>query len=93
MEPYRLRVPGRIEELVRGLHPELKRKVRAGLDVIRTDPAAGKGLRDKLAGLRSLRVGRVRIIYRVAPRRLIDLVAIGPRRTIYQETLQLLRRE
>jgi mRNA interferase RelE/StbE len=92
MEPYRLRVPGRIEELVRGLHPALKRKVRAGLDLIRTDPEVGKELRDELAGLRSLRVGRFRIVYRVAARRLIDLVAIGPRRTIYQETLRLLRR-
>ena len=82
-----------MEALVRGLHPDLKRKIRAGLDVIRTDPAAGKELRDELAGLRSLRVGRVRIVYRVAGRRLIDLVAIGPRRTIYQETLRLLRRE
>ena len=79
--------------LIRGLHPELKRKVRAGLDVIRADPAAGKELRDELAGLRSLRVGRVRIVYRVASRRLINLVAVGPRRTIYQETLRLLRRE
>ena len=92
MEPCRLRVPGRIAELVRTLHPELKRKVRAGLDLLRTDPAVGKELRDELAGLRSLRVGRLRIVYRVAGRRLIDLVAIGPRRTIYQETLRLLRR-
>ena len=92
MEPYRLRVPDRIAELVRGLHSELKRKVRAGLDLIRRDPAAGKELRDELAGLRSLRVGRFRIVYRVAARRLIDLVAIGPRRTIYQETLRRLRR-
>ena len=92
MEPYRLRVPRRIEELVRSLHPEIKRKVRAGLDLIRTDPAVGKELRDELAGLRSLRVGRFRIVYRVAGRRLIDLVAIGPRRTIYQETLRLLQR-
>jgi mRNA interferase RelE/StbE len=92
MEHYRLRVPGPVAELVRGLHPELKSKVRAGLDVIRTDPSVGKELRDELAGLRSLRVGRFRIIYRIAPRRLIDLVAIGPRRTIYQETLRLLRR-
>jgi mRNA interferase RelE/StbE len=91
MERYRLRVPGRIEELVRGLHPELKRKVRAALDLIRTDPEVGKELRDELAGLRSL-VGRFRIVYRVAARRLIDLVAIGPRRTTYQETLRLLRR-
>lgn len=93
VEPYRLRVPGPIEALVRGLHPDLKRKIRAGLDVIRTEPAAGKELRDELAGLRSLRVGRLRIVYRVAGRRPIDLVAIGPRRTIYQETLRLLRRE
>ncbi len=92
MQPYRLRVPRRLEELVRGLHPGLKRKVRAALDLIRTDPAAGKALRDELAGLRSLRVGRFRIVYRVPPGRVIELGAIGPRRTIYQETLRLLRR-
>ena len=73
--------------------PELKRKVRVGLDLIRTDPEVGKELRDELAGLaEGLRVGRFRIVYRVAARRLINLVAIGPRRTIYQETLRLLRR-
>lgn len=92
MEPYRLRAPERLEQLVRGFHPELKRKVRAGLDRIRADPAAGKELRDELAGLRSLRVGRFRIVYRVAPRRLIELVVVGPRRTIYEETLRLVRR-
>jgi mRNA interferase RelE/StbE len=92
MEPYRLRVTAPIEALVRNIHPELKRKVRAGLDLIRTDPAVGKELRDELAGLRSLRVGQLRIVYRIAARRRIDLVAIGPRRTIYQETLRLLRR-
>jgi mRNA interferase RelE/StbE len=86
-------VPGWLGELVRGLHPELKRKVRAGLDRIRSDPAAGKELRAELAGLRSLRVGRFRIVYRVAPGRLIELVAIGPRRIIYEETVRLLRRE
>jgi mRNA-degrading endonuclease RelE of RelBE toxin-antitoxin system len=92
VEPYRLRAPERLEQLVRGFHPELKRKVRAGLDRIRADPAASKELRDELAGLRSLRVGRFRIVYRVAPRRLIELVAVGPRRTIYEETLRLVRR-
>ena len=93
MEPYRLRVSGNLAELVRGLHPELKRKVRAGLDLIRTDPASGKALHDERAGLRSLRADRFRIIYRVAARRMIELVAIGPRRTIYAETLRLLRRK
>ena len=91
--PYRLRVPERLEELIRGLHPGLKRKVRAALDIIREDPSGGKELRDDLAGLRSFGVGRFRVIYRVAPRRLIELVALGPRRTIYEETFRLLRRD
>lgn len=91
--PCRLRVPGNLEELIRSLHPEIKRKVRAALDVIRADPAAGKSLRGELAGLRSFRLGRFRIVYRLGPRRLIELVAIGPRRSIYEETLRLLRRE
>ena len=90
--PSRLRVPSHLQELIRGLHPDLKRKVRAALDVISADPLAGKELRDNLAGLRSFRLGRFRIIYRFGPRRLIELVALGPRRVIYEETLRLLRR-
>ena len=79
--------------MLRSLHPDLKRKVRAGLDAIREDPSAGKELRDELAGLRSFRVGRLRIIYRVSPKGVIELVAIGPRRTIYEETFRRVRRE
>ena len=89
----RLRVPKPLVELIAGLHPELKRKVRAGLDVIREEPSAGKELREGLAGLRSLRVGRLRIIYRIASGRLLELVAVGPRDTIYEDTLRLIRRE
>lgn len=91
MKPHRLRVARDVETLVRGLHPDIKRKVRAGLDAIRTDPTAGKELRDELAGLRSLRVGRFRLIYRIAPGEVIELVTVGPRRSIYEETLRLLR--
>ena len=46
-------------------------------------------LRSREADLLGLRAGRSRIVSRCS--RLIDLVAIGPRRTIYQET-RLLRR-
>jgi mRNA interferase RelE/StbE len=91
--PYRLRVPSHLEELIRDLHPQLKRKVRAALDVIRADAAAGKGLRGELAGLRRFRLGRFRIVYRLGSRRLIELIAIGPRRSFYEETLRLVRRE
>jgi len=54
-------------------------------------PEAGHALRDELEGLRSLRIGRVRIIYKIGSGSLIEPVAVGPRRTIYEETLKRLR--
>jgi mRNA-degrading endonuclease RelE of RelBE toxin-antitoxin system len=53
--------------------------------------ACGKPLKDELAGLRSFRVGRFRIIYRMANDRLVEVVAIGPRRCIYEETYRKLQ--
>jgi len=47
---------------------------------------------DELRGLNSFKVGRFRIIYKVAPKRIIEIVAIGPRRTIYEETYRLLKK-
>ena len=82
--PRRLRVPHEVAALVRGLHPALKHKVRAALRAILDDPYSGKALRNELQGLRSYRVGRFRIIYRL--RRDVELVAIGPRDSIYVET-------
>lgn len=77
--------------LVRGLHPELKRKTNASLRTILADPASGKALKDELAGLRSFRVGSIRIIYRVM-RNIVEIVAIGPRERIYEDTYRLLKR-
>lgn len=88
----RLRVPTDVASLIRGLHPDLKRRVRATLDAVVADPSVGKALRDELAGLRSCRVGRFRIIYRVAGA-VIEIVAVGPRASIYEETWRRVRRE
>jgi len=90
---YRLRVPEPVAALIRGLHPEIKRKVRAGLEAILDEPAVGKPLRDELEGLRSLRVGRLRVVYRVGKGRVIDVISVGPRRSIYEETFRLVRRD
>jgi mRNA interferase RelE/StbE len=79
-------------DFLRSLHPEIKRKIKAGLDLIASDPAAGQSLRDELRGLKSFKIGRFRIIYRVASKRIIEIVAIGPRRTIYEETYRLLKK-
>lgn len=90
--PSRLKLSEETRSLIQHLHPELKRKVRAALEQILQDPSTGKALRDDLQGLRSLPVGRIRIIYRLFPL-IIEIVAIGPRKTIYEDTLRLIRRE
>lgn len=90
--PPRLKLPEETRSLIRHLHPELKRKVRAALEQILQDPYSGKALRDELQGLRSLPVGRIRIVYRPFPM-MVEIIAIGPRKTIYEVTLRLIRRE
>lgn len=92
MRPVRrLKVTDATAEFVRSLHPQLKRKVRAALKMILSDPLSGKALKDELEGLRSFRVSRFRIIY-ITEKETIDVIAIGPRRTIYGETLQLIQK-
>ena len=88
-----LRIPPRVAELVRGLHPEIKRKVRATLARLLEDPRTGKALKEDLQGLRSLRIARLRIVYRIGKGEVVEIVAIGPRHRIYEETLRLVRRE
>lgn len=88
---HALRVPTALAERITVLHPGIKRKLRAALDLLMTAPHSGKPLRDGLAGLWSLRIGKFRLIYRISQHR-IDLVAFGPRDRIYEETQRLLRR-
>ncbi len=91
--PIRFKVPEQVTQLVRGLHPDIKRKVRAALDRLALDAAAGKALQGDLEGLRSLRVARFRVIYRTSTPRVIEIVAIGARDRIYEETLRLVSAE
>lgn len=89
----RLRIPKEVALVLQGLHPAIKRKIRAALDQVLENAEAGKALKDELSGLRSFRVGRLRIIYRQASRGVLEIVAVGPRSVIYEETLRLVRRE
>lgn len=94
MNIIRLKMSDETAELVRTLHPNIKRKIKAALQTILNDPQAGKGLRDELKGLRSFKSGKFRVIYRTAVGKdIIEIVAIGPRKTIYEETLRLLKKE
>lgn len=89
---HKLKASQEIAELIRSMHPDLKKKVRASLQLILSDPHLGKALKDDLSGLWSFKVGGFRIIYRIADNRVIEIVAIGPRERIYEETFKLLKK-
>jgi len=94
MSVRRLKIPDETADLLRTLHPDLKRKVKAALQTVLNDPLSGKVLKDELEGLLSFKVGKFRVIYKIVKDKgIIEVVAIGPRKTIYEETFRLLKRE
>lgn len=75
---------GASADVVRSLPPDLKRRVRAALDGLLSGSLRGEPLRGELAGDLRIRVGRFRIVYRLTKSH-IEVIAIGPRTTIYTE--------
>jgi mRNA interferase RelE/StbE len=90
---HKLVVPQELRELIRTMHPFLKKKVKASLKIILSEPSSGKALMNELLGLRSFRIGSFRIIYRIKEPGQIELVAIGPRERIYEETFRIIQKE
>jgi mRNA-degrading endonuclease RelE of RelBE toxin-antitoxin system len=88
-----VRMSDDVSAFIRTLHPILKKRVHAALQEIRTNPDSGKALQDDLEGYRSLRVGKFRIIYRMGARKEIEIIAVGPRRAIYEETVRLIAKK
>jgi len=85
-----IRTTAEISAYIRSLHPALKKRLHDALDQIRVQPGEGKPLQRELKGYRSFRIGKFRIIYRVTVKE-IEIVAVGPRRTIYEETTRLMK--
>jgi mRNA interferase RelE/StbE len=92
---YLLRVPEGVVGLIRNLHPLIKADIRVALHFLLQTPNGGKALKEELNGLRSYRIKRYRIIYRVVapPEKILEIVAIGPRKNIYEETFKIISRE
>jgi mRNA interferase RelE/StbE len=69
---------------IRKLDPQVRRRVRAAIDVLAESPERGKPLQLTLRGLRSWRTGDFRIVYRVVEERIeILIIALGHRRLVY----------
>ena len=86
---FKLLVADHAASVLCALHPDIKRKLRIAFQVIAADPYAGKALTQELDGLRSYRVSRFRIIYRIKREKQIEIIAVGPRERIYEETYRL----
>jgi mRNA interferase RelE/StbE len=94
MSRYRLVIAPQAAEVVRALHPDLKRSVRSALDALGHTPSLGEPLRGDLAGLWRYRVRRFRIVYELdRSARLVRVMAVGPRRRIYEDLAAARRRE
>ncbi len=84
MPSQRVVVLPEARDVLRRLPPATKRKVRAALDALRSDPALGEPLHRELTGRFRIRVGQLRIVYRIREA-LLEVVAIGVRATIYAD--------
>jgi mRNA interferase RelE/StbE len=90
---YKLVAPKDLQKLIRTMHPSLKKKIKASLKIILSEPYSGEALMDELSGLRSFRISSFRIIYRIKEPEETELVAIGPRERIYEETFRMIQKK
>ena len=89
MVAYRVSVPPHVATVVVHLPPAIKQDIKAALRILSTDPHAGEPLQRELQGLWKYRARSFRIVCQIAhERRLIRVMAVGHRKTIYDVVLQ-----
>jgi mRNA interferase RelE/StbE len=92
MAAYRAAVRAPAAEVIRRLPPGIKRAVRSAIGEGLANPASGEPLHGELDGFWKYRVRRFRVIYQVdREKRLVNVLAVGERRSIYEEVAELLR--
>ena len=81
-------------ETIRHLPPGIKRSIRAALDALAENPTMGEALHGELEGRLKFRVRRYRIIFGLDRRkRILNVLAVGHRRSVYEEFAESRRRE
>ncbi|MGD9950170.1 MAG: type II toxin-antitoxin system RelE/ParE family toxin [Desulfobulbus sp.] len=90
---YQVKLTSTANEIGKKFSPEIKTAARAALKELAQNPLLGKELQADLAGFRSYRFMRYRIIYKVnTVEKIIIIWAIGHRRDIYENFSELLLR-
>jgi mRNA interferase RelE/StbE len=84
MAAWQPRLPPHVAEFVSHLPPAVKQDVKQALRVLSSDPHAGAPLQRELKGLWKYRARSFRIVYQlVTEQRVLRIVAIGHRQTVY----------
>jgi mRNA interferase RelE/StbE len=92
VNPFRTDIPPHVAEVIRSLHPDLKRSIKAAVRNIATNPECGEPLMRELDGLWKYRVRRFRIVYAIdRTAHVIRLIAVGHRQSIYEDLATKLR--
>lgn len=93
MIPFRPDIPPHVADVIRSLLPDLKQLIKSAIRAIVANPECGESLKRELDGLRKYRVRRFRIVYAVHQKtRIIRLMAVGHRRSVYEELTERLSR-
>ena len=92
MPAYRLVILPHVAGRIRHLPPDLKRGVREAIRAIGLDPGRGEPLKRELSHYIKYRVRRFCIVYSVdRDAKTISVMAVGHRRTIYEEVAAAVR--
>ena len=94
MTPFRPEVPPHVAEVIRSLHPDLKRSIKSAIRAIASNPECGEPLLRELDGMWKFRVRRFRIVYAIDRKaRAIRLMAVGHRQSVYEELTARFRKK
>lgn len=94
MISFRPDIPPHVADVICALHPELKQLIKAAIRAIVADPECGEPLKRELDGLQKYRVRRFRSVYAIdRKRQVIPLMAVKPRRSVYEELTERIRRK
>lgn len=91
MMHYRLRFTPEAAQGIARLHPEVKRLVKDAVDELRQNPYLGDDLQDELAGFKSFKPKRYRILYTVDDeKKCVEIFYVGHRRDVYENFRRIL---
>ena len=81
---YRVQLAPTVAKALSSFHPDIRKQLKAGMKELADNPYAGKMMQEKLAGFRTYRMKRYRVVYKVdEDEKLVRVYMIGHRREIY----------